>query len=152
MANYNGDNYKLQWVDKPSSKLPKGENAGRKRLLLEHYTAALALQVGDVILGPKIPASSIVTDAKIKINKSLGATGIFDLGYLANGVDAADADAFVKSADAGGQAVLLRAVAGDAGIYKRFSKETQIALICTEVMDGAVLDGVIEFEVEYVND
>ncbi len=152
MTIVNGDNYAAQWVTKPSEKLPKGESAGRKRLLLEHYTAAYAIQVGDTILGPKIPASSIVTDAQIKISKSLGATGIFNLGYLANGVDAADTDAFITGADAGGQAVLAKPAAGNVGIYKRLSKETQIVLICTEVMDGAVLDGVIEFEVEYVND
>jgi len=152
MANYNGDNYKKQWVDKPSEKLPKGETAGRKRLLMEHFTADFAIQVGDVILGPKIPASSIVTDAKVKISKSLGATGIFDLGYLANGVDVADPNAFLVGADAGGQAVLDRADNAAVGIFKRFTKETQIALVCTEVMDGAVLDGVIEMEVEYVND
>jgi len=152
MANYNGSNYEGQYVTKPSEKFPKGESAGRKRLLLEHYTASVALQVGDRVLGPKIPASSIVTDAKVKINKSLGVTGIFDLGYLANGVDAEDVDAFVKAADAGGQAVLKRADVSVVGIYKRFTKETQLVLICTEVMSGAVLDGVIEFEVEYVND
>jgi len=152
MTIVNGDNYKLQWVDKPSEKLPKGENAGRKRLLLEHYTADYAIQVGDTVLGPKIPASSIVTGAFVKINKSLGATGIFNLGYLANGVDAADTDAFITGADAGGQAVWALPAAGQAGILKRFTKETQLVLIATEVMDGAVLDGVIEFGVEYVND
>ena len=152
MTIVNGDNYAGQFVTKPSEKFPKGENAGRKRLLLDHYTAAYAIQVGDTILGPKIPASSIVTDAVIKINKSLGATGIFNLGYLANGVDAADTDAFITGADAGGQAVLAAPAAGAAGILKRFTKETQLVLIATEVMDGAVLDGVIDFGVEYVND
>jgi len=152
MPDYNGDNYKLQYVDKPSEKLPKGEAAGRVRSLVEHHTAAAAIQVGEKILGPKIPASSLVVDAYVKISKSLGATGIFDLGFAANGVDAADADAFVKSADAGGQAVLQRSQAGDVGILKRFTKETQTVLECTEVMDGAVLDGVIEWVIFYVND
>ena len=152
MANYNGDNYKKQWVDKPSEKLPKGENAGRKRLLMEHKTTDVAYQVGDRILGPKVPASSIVTDAKVKISKSLGATGIFNAGFLANGVDAEDTDAFVISADGGGQAYLKRANSDNLGIFKRFSEETQIVLICTEFLDGTVLDAVIELEVEYVND
>ncbi len=151
MANLNGDNYKLQWVDKPSNKLPKGENAGRKRLLLEHYTIPAVIAVGDVILGPMIPASSIVTDAKVKIG-ACGATGIFDLGYLANGVDAADANAFLVGADAGGQAVLDRAGLAAVGIYKRFTKETQIALVCTEATLIGDVGVQIEFEVEYVND
>ena len=99
-----------------------------------------------------IPPNSVVTDAKIYINKSLGATGIFDLGYLANGVDSADTDAFVKGADAGGQAVVQRADVNSAGLFKRFTKETQIVLTPTENMDGSVLDGEIIMEVEYVND
>ena len=152
MANYNGDNYAKQWVTKPSEKLPKGENAGRKRLLMEHYTLSAALGVGDRILGPKIPADSIVTSAKIKIDKSLGTTGIFNAGFLANGVDAEDTDAFVTAADGGGSAALKSAAAGNVGVFKRFTAETQVVLICTEIMDGTVLDGVIELEVEYVND
>jgi len=158
MTAYNGDNYAKQYVTKPSEKIEKGEIAGRKRLLFEKHTASLAggLQVGDVIKGPFIPAGSLVTDAKIRIDKSLGATGIFDLGYLASTdsavTHAADADAFVKSADAGGQAVLQRSVLTDVGIYKRFSKQVQMALTVTEVMDGNVLDGIIYMEVEYVND
>jgi len=154
MATLNGDNYKKQWVDKPSEKLPKGENAGRKRLLLEHYTPLAVMAIGDVILGPKIPASSIVIDAKLRVDKSISDDGIFDLGYLANGVDAADTDAFVVGANAGGQAVLKRADESSAGIYKRFTKETQIALIVTEATVSSNLDltAVIEFEVEYVND
>lgn len=156
MAIYNGDNYQGQFVDKPSSKFPKGEQAGRKRLLKEKRLSDIAFQVGDRILGPKIPASSLITDAKVRISKSLGATGIFDLGYLANGVDAEDTDAFVVGAD-GGQGVagpgrLERASHTSAGIYKRFTKETQLVLICTEVCDGTVLDADIEWEVEYVND
>lgn len=152
MTNYNGVNYEKQYVTKPSEKIDKGEVAGRKRLLFDQYQPALALQVGDKILGLSIPANSLVTDAKVKVNKSLGATGIFDLGHLASDDDAADADAFVKSADAGGQAVLKRADETCVGIHKRFTADTQVVLECTEVMDGTVLDAVITFEVEYVND
>lgn len=152
MATFNGENYKKQYVDKPSEKIEKGEVAGRKRLLKEKLVLSSALSVNDEILGPFIPADSIVTDAKILISKSLGATGIFELGFKANGVDAEDSDAFVVAADAGGQAALKRADAANVGIYKRFTADTQIFAKCTEVMDGSVLDGVIHLEVEYVND
>lgn len=152
MANFNGENYQGAFVTKPHEKVPKGENTGKRRTLIERFTLSSALGAGDRILGLKIPASSMVLDAKIKISKSLGATGIFDLGYLANGEDAEDVDAFVKSADAGGQAVLKRADVSSVGIFKRFSKETQMVAICTEIMDGAVLDGVITMEITYVND
>ena len=154
MADFNADNYKGQYVDKPSSKFPKGENAGRKRLLLDHYTTNAVDGVltggADRVLGPKIPASSIVTDAKIYIDGTLGAGGIFDLGYLANSVDAADADAFVTGADGGGQAALQRADATNAGLFKRFSEETQVVLSCTETTVNAGVT--ITFEIEYVND
>ena len=150
MANLNGDNYKAQFVDKPSSKFPKGENAGRKRLLLEHYTTVGVIAANDVILGPKIPASSIVVDAKVKITSALGATSTFTLGYLANGVDSADDDAFVDGINANAGATLDRADASSAGIYKRFSEETQVALKCTGVTANSGV--LIEFEVEYVND
>ena len=152
MAILNGDNYEKQYITKPSEKIEKGEVAGRKRLLLEHKILTSALAVNDEILCLSIPASSIVVDAKVFIEKSLGATGIFSVGHKANAVDAADATAFVDGADAGGQAVLKRAGAANAGIMKRFSKETQVFVTCTEIMDGSVLDATIYVEVEYVND
>lgn len=152
MATYNAENYEKGYVTKPSEKIEKGEVAGRKRLLFDVRVLDFAAAVNDEILCGFIPASSMVTDAKIKINKSLGATGIFQAGYKANGVDAEDDSAFVAGADAGGQAVLQRAGAANAGIFKRFSEETQVFLKCTEVMDGTVLDGVIQVEIEYVND
>jgi hypothetical protein len=152
MASYNGDNYQKAFVTKPSEKIEKGEFAGKKRIVIEHKVLDVALAVNDEILGPFIPADSIVTGAKVKINKSLGATGIFSLGYKANGVDVADLDAFIVSADAGGQAVLANPISTSAGIYKRFTKDTQIVLVCTEVMAGSVLDAVVTFEVEYSNE
>jgi len=119
---------------------------------MERKTLDVVINIGDRILGPKIPASSIVTGAKIKINKSLGLTGVFNLGYLANGVDVEDTAAFVTGADGGEQADLKSADRSNAGIFKRFSEITQLVFICTEATTGAVLDGVIECEVEFVND
>jgi len=152
MATLNGDNYALQYIDKPSQKIEKGEVAGRKRLVLEHRVLDVVIAANDEILGLNIPANSIVVDAKISISKSLGVTGIFELGHKANSTEAEDSDAFVVAADGGGQAVLKGPIAGAAGIYKRFEEDTQIFVKCTEVTDGAVLDGIITFEVEYVND
>lgn len=152
MAQYNGENYEKQFVTKPSEKIEKGEVAGRKRLLLEKRVLDVALQVNDEILCGFIPADSMVVDAKVFIPKSLGATGIFSLGHKANAEESADASAFVSGADAGGQAVLQRAGAANAGLYKRFDNEAQVFLTCTEVMDGSVLDATIYIEIEYVND
>jgi len=152
MATYNGVNYAKSYVTRPSEKIEKGEIAGRKRLVFEVKLLDFAAQVADEILGPFLPANSLVTNATVKISKSLGATGIFSLGHSASGVDAADADAFVTAADGGGQAAFEKAIATNVGIYKRYAEKVQLKLTCTEVMDGAVLDGSIYFEVEYVND
>lgn len=152
MANYNGENYAKVFATKPAEKISKGEYAGKKRIVIERRVLDVALQVNDQILCPFIPADSIVTGAKVHINKSLGATGIFSLGFLANGVDAADLDAFAVAIDAGGQAVLTKSIATSAGLYKRFTKDTQIVLVCTEVMDGTVLDGIVTIELEYSNE
>lgn len=152
MAIYNGDNYTKQYVTKPAEKIGMGEVTGKKRFLLEKKTLSFAAQVGDEILGGYIPANSIVTGAKVKIDKSLGVTGIFSLGFKANGVDVEDDNAFVLAADAGGAAALQYAEAGAVGIHKAFSKETQVFLKCSEVMDGTVLDAIVSFEIEYVND
>lgn len=152
MASYNGVNYQKAFVDKPSEKIEKGEFAGKRRVVIERKTLNVALAVNDEVLGPYIPADSVVLGAKVFINKSLGATGIFNLGYKGNGVDAADLDAFVIGADAGGQAALARESAASAGLFKRFTKDTQLVLVCTEVMDGTVLDGEVVFEVEYSNE
>ena len=152
MATYNGENYDKAYIQKPSEKISKGEFAGKKRIVFEKKVLDVALAVSDEVLGPFIPADSIILDAKVKINKSLGATGIFDLGYKANGVDAADLNGFVVGADAGGQAVLKRAEEASAAIHARFTKDTQMVLVCTEIMDGTVLDAVVTFEVEYSNE
>lgn len=152
MAINNGINYAKQFVTKPSEKIEKGEQAGKKRVLIERFVLNYAVQVGDTILGPKLPAYAIVTGAKLHINKSLGVTGIFKAGHLANGIDAADSGAFVASADAGGQAALGKESAGLSGLNKTFQAETQLVIECTEVMDGSVLDGQIELVVEYIND
>ncbi len=73
------------------------------------------------------------------------------MGFKANGVDAEDSDAFVVAADGGGQAALKGPIAGAAGLYKRFTKDTQVFLKCTEIT-GATADAVITMEIEYVND
>lgn len=156
MAEYNAVNYTSQYVTKPSEKIPAGEFNGRVRCLRDQYTlvgesASVGLDNGDTILGPKIPAGARVIDAWVKIDKSLGATGIFDLGWAANGVDSADADGFVNDADGGGQAAFQRA-STQAGMDKEFSVETQVVVTCVEVMDDSVVDAVLSFCIFYILD
>jgi hypothetical protein len=151
-----GNNYTGAYVTVPSVKYPPGEFAGGKKVLIERYTLSSIQAVNDTLAVGKLPPGSFITGAKVFINKSLGATGIFDLGHLASqdesgNVIAANVDGLVKSADAGGQAVLAGPTLVSDALYKRFGLETELQLICTEVMDGSVLDAVLVVEVEYVN-
>jgi len=148
-----GDNYTGQYRTKPSEKFPKGESGGgRLRPIVERETLAVATAVGDRIWGPIIPAGSLVLEGFVKISKSLGATGIFELGYLAGDDDVEDTNAFVVSADAGGQAVFVKSDYQAAGTLKRLTTDLQLVARCTEIMDGTVLDAVITFGVILVND
>jgi len=153
MAAYYAENYTDINITKPSVKVKKGEIAGRRRCLFDIRTITETLQVGDTIACcGSIPANSRVLDATVKVDKSLGATGIFSLGHGANEVDSADADAFIVAANAGGQAVLAKPTEASVGIHKRFESETAIILTVTEVLDGSVTDGIISVDVEYIND
>lgn len=156
MTQYYGNNFDAAYNDVPEVKYPPGEQSGEKKVIIERKTLSVALQVNDIVSVGKLPKNSFVTGAKIYISKSLGATGIFDLGHVASvdedgAVIAANNDGFVKSADAGGQAVLKSPDQSCNALYKRFGQETEVQLICTEVMDGSVLDAELVVEVEYVN-
>lgn len=156
MATKNMDNYKASFVDKPSEKYPKGEVAGRLRLLRDQFTLEGDENSGDELLAGFIPANSIIVDGWMAVDKSLGATGIFTLGHLATedqdgGAIAKDADAIVGSVDGGGQAAFTRADNG-AILGKRLGAETQVYAACTEDLDGAVTDAILDFCVFYVND
>ena len=113
----------------------QGESGAKVKCLQDSYTLPTAvIDVGDVVkLGAlKLPKGANVVDAIIAC-ASLGTTGILKLGYEANGVDAADDDAFISSADAGGQAVMQHPNAGCAGIFKALGAETQVVLGCSEI-------------------
>ena len=158
MAQLYTDNFQKQWVDKPAQPFNKGEVAGRERILAGRITLPAATAVNDLINIGYIPANSIITDAYIFIPKSLGATGIFELGHGAspNEADgsalAADSNGLVSAADAGGQAVLKRADLNSVSLGKRLGSETIIQAKCTEVMDGTVADAEALFVIKYVND
>lgn len=156
MTVFKGDNYTGQYVTKPAAKYPKGEIAGRKRVILERITLASDIADGDTIIVGKLPANSVVTDAYLLGRKSLGATGIFDLGLAATedeegNVIAEDLDGLVNDCDLGGQGALKRAGL-NALIGVRIGKETNILVDCTEAGDDSVNDCELIVMVEYVSD
>lgn len=133
MANLNGINY-AKTIAVPATKINQGELNGRVKVLKEKYTLSAAVAADDVILCPKLPAGALVLDAYCRIG-DMGGTGIFSVGYLANGVDSADADGFINQIDAGDAAAFTRVTgnAAETGILKRFSVETQVAITCEEI-------------------
>jgi len=160
MANLDGANFKKAHVDVPSTKIEQGDVNGRVRLAYDEYdldTLGVVIAVNDIIRGPKLPKGARVVNAWID-SPSMGVTGIFDLGHAIvldeNGatLDAADQDAFVSQADAGGQTVLkdIKAAQGLAGYLKKFQGEVQVQAECTEVT--VAITGLIRFGVEYVVD
>lgn len=118
----------------PKSKMNPGEQFGSMHVLREELTISQAYANGDIILGPSLPANARVHDAQIKVDGSLGASGILDLGHAASedGSVAASQAAFVTNADAGGAAVLKKPIVANEGIDKSFSEKVQTQLQFTE--------------------
>lgn len=146
MANKYSSNYQAAYVDVPASKIPPGEQSGDVKTMYAEYVADGELAVADVLYLGKLPKGARVVGGRI-ICPASGITGIFDVGYLANGVDAADADAFVVAADPGAAAVSAD-IAG-AGLGKKFEAETTVVLDPSEVT--AALNGLtIKFWLHYV--
>jgi hypothetical protein len=157
MANLDGANFKKAFVDKPSEKIDAGDQNGRLRVAYEEYdldTLGVVVAAGDIIRGPRLPKGCRVHNAYVE-SPSMGATGIFDLGWAdvvddsGTVIDAADQNGFVDQADAGGQAVLksMRDTLGSAGQYKRFTEEVPVQIECTEVT--VAITGVIKLSIEY---
>ena len=158
MADLNGVNFQLT-QNFPAEKAKPGQINGRVKSLSEKYTMIAALAVNDEILGPKLPGGARVIDATITIDKSLGATGILDLGHKASedldgNTLAEDQNAFINQADGGGQAVFQRMGSSasniEAGYNQEFGTEAQVYAKCTEL--SVVTDAVIEFHILYVID
>ncbi len=136
MASVYGVNNTKKYITVPMDKVQAKEDGGKVRVAYDSYVfPAAAFASGDKIELMKLPKGAKVVNAFVK-SPSLGTTGIFDLGYKANGVDVADSDAFVLAADAGGQAVFKR-MSTEAGSFKEFSVETTVELTSTEITTAA---------------
>jgi hypothetical protein len=139
MATVYGVNYTKKNITVPSLKVAGKEHSGKVRMAFDSYVFEANVVASATIKLMKLPAGAKVVDCKVKV-PSLGTTGIFSLGYEANGVDVADLDGFLlaTSIDAGGQAVLGVPTLGSAAIFKEFSVETQVVLTQTEDTTAAL--------------
>lgn len=148
MADYYGAQWTQAYINKPSEKIPTGDQSGDVKHMYMSYTVPSAdeLLTTDTLFLGKIPAGSRVIHGTVRC-PATGATGIFNIGYQANGVDAADLDAFVVGADPGAAAVYANA--NGAGVSKEFSVETNIVLTPTENTADAGTK-TVEFWIMYV--
>lgn len=139
MAEFSGSNHKKIFVDVPSKQIEAGELSGKMRVLQDSFLCEQNVYaIGDLInMGAKLPKGAKIVEACL-ISPSLGTTGIMKLGHLANGVDAADDDAFIASADAGGQAVKALMPAGSAALGKQLESDTAIQIKFSEASDAAL--------------
>jgi len=156
MAILNGLNYAKSQAF-PIEKTDPSEVDTRVKCVSEKYdmsTLGVVLANGDEILGPFIPEGAKIVDAAIKIDTSMGASGILDMGLKAftNKAGTAlveDQNALVNQADAGGQAVFKRSLAGDVGIGQQVGLGgAQIFAKCTEA--STTTNNIIEMFVFYM--
>ena len=152
MATLNGSNY-AKGQASPPTKIENGEQFGKVHYLREEYDLddlGVVLALNDLINGPTLPKGARVLDAGVKISASLGTGGILDFGHIASddGVEAADQDAFVQQADAGGQAVLAKMAIGSAALDKKFSAAVQTQLKVTEASTN--ITGIVSCWIEYI--
>ena len=123
-----------------------GNVAGRVRQMFFSITPAAVTGTSDIIKLAVIPAGARVVGWKILI-PSTGSTGIFALGNAVSddAAEAADADAFGASYDAGGQAVLVQPDSTNAGLFKKFVSPVDLQLSLSEATDvgNVVINGAL---------
>lgn len=123
------------------SKIPAGEVGGEVKVAYDEFTLTGELALNDIIdLSLHLPIGARILNAVIAA-PSMGATGIFALGT------AADDDALVAAADAGGQRVV--SVGAGVDIGKKLTAETKYQIKVTEAT-AAGLGLTVQAWVEYV--
>jgi hypothetical protein len=101
-----------------------GEVNGHSKTMYDEYTLlADAANLDTIDLGAKLPKGARVTSCVLKA-PDLGGTGTMDVGYLANGVDAAALTGFIAAGDTSGQASQISG--SGASIGKKLGAETTV--------------------------
>lgn len=137
-ANYGANHEALYQSTGDIVKRDAGDQHGRVRVAYDSFTINSTDEVGSgaVINMMKLPGGATVVDAHLVMPAS-GTTGIVDVGYLANGVDAADPNAFFESADPGAAAVDARMAGTVAGFNKKLGAETTVTITASEATADA---------------
>lgn len=144
-----GVNYTNANVTVPAVKIPVGEQAATVKWAFDTFTSTGVITVNSVLKMMKIPKGCRVLDVVVS-STDLGTTGILDIGWAANGVDAADADGFLASVDVKSAANTVSMVeqADMPGLFKEFGAETQIQIAFQEATTAA---GTIKLGVMYAD-
>jgi len=146
MANFYSSGYQKAYIDVPSQKINPGEQSGDSKVMYAEITGTAEFTTNDTIYLGKLPKGARVLGGRI-ICPATGATGIFNIGYQANGVDSADLDAYVVGADPGAAAV--SAIITGAGLGKKLGAESTIVLTPTENSTSFTGD-LLQFWLDYV--
>jgi hypothetical protein len=134
MTDYYGVNATKRDNSGPADLIPVGEVNGRIRMAYDSIAAGIHLTT-DVIKMMKLPEGARIIDVWSKTDAA-DSTGIVDIGWEANSVDAADQNGFGDSVDMNAAAALVKmsATVALAGNMKQFSKtggETQVVITPT---------------------
>ena len=138
MADKFSQEYKKAFVDRPYGKVEASKYNGRLRQIVATYDAVGEIATADDIFLTKLPEGARVMDMRV-VSPDWGTTGECNIGWLDNGVDAADADGFFAELDCNTAAVDAKMSGLLPGWNKKFGAPTDIVLKPTAVstaMDG----------------
>lgn len=118
-----------------NKKAGPGEVNGHVKTMYDEFTFLAEGSASDTIdMGAKLPKGARITAVTLK-SPALGGTGTTDVGYAANGVDAAAPTAFIAAAATG--AGVVHTLGTLLGMGKKFTAETQVQLTMTGVTTSA---------------
>jgi hypothetical protein len=153
MATVYTSEYNNAYVVEPSVKNDVTKWHGRVRVIKADITFAAELGVSDVIKIAKLPKGARVLDARV-VAPVDAASGIYNIGWEANGDIIADPDGLFVGAsecDFGAAALNAKLLGTSPGFGKKFEAETVISATVTEVSTDAT-GKVHQFVLFYVVD
>jgi hypothetical protein len=132
MADKYSVEYNKAFVKKPFEMVEANKFGGRLRNFVATVEVSGELATTDVIFLAKLPSGSRVMGMRV-VSPDWGTTGACNIGWLGNGVDAADADGFFAALDCNTAAVDANLGGALPGFNKKFSAPTDIVLVPTAV-------------------
>lgn len=132
----------------PYTKLGNGDKDGRVKSLYADFVLTEVFTAGDIAKIGKLPKGARVVEAII-LSPVNGGAGEVDLGWAANGTDAADSNGFIDAAmDTTAQIKKSTDAANNAGLFKAFAAETDVELLGTVTTTAAT--GTFKVQINYV--